>query len=365
MVKKLIALLSVLTILFATFSIPLQAESKPTSLPAPVNLSATLKYDSDEIPYFELKLDVPQLVKDIDKKITDSEGTCFDGYNFDNIYIEFDYKYGNYDWNEGESAYWNTTISVADLLEVGYYEYYPFDSGKNGEIDIKAEVYNFRARFYVLYGAVGDWMNEYLYSPYSDVVQIGNTAFYQNASDWAKGELQEAHDLGLIPEILIGADMTKPITREEFAELSVLLYEKASGKDAPIVDNPFTDTNNPQIVKAYALEITKGSGSPTTFKPQYLITREECATMLFRCMQAIAPDADYSIDGIKDFPDQKHISSWAVTATKYMANLGIIKGNANGYFMPKATTTAEEATGYGTATREAAILMAIRTYKTY
>lgn len=31
--------------------------------------------------------------------------------------------------------------------------------------------------------------------------------------------------------------------------------------------------------------------------------------------------------------------------------------------MPKATTTAQEAAGYGTATREAAVLMSVRTYE--
>jgi len=45
-----------------------------------------------------------------------------------------------------------------------------------------------------------------------------------------------------------------------------------------------------------------------------------------------------------------------------MSKLGIIKGDDKGYFMPKATTTAQQATGYGTATREAAILMSVRTY---
>jgi len=65
---------------------------------------------------------------------------------------------------------------------------------------------------------------------------------------------------------------------------------------------------------------------------------------------------------VPDFPDQKNIDSWAVEGTKYMSKLGIIKGDDKGYFMPKATTTAEQATGYGTATREAAILMSVRTY---
>jgi hypothetical protein len=45
-----------------------------------------------------------------------------------------------------------------------------------------------------------------------------------------------------------------------------------------------------------------------------------------------------------------------------MSKLGIIKGDSNGNFMPKAATAAEQAAGYGTATREAAVLMTVRTY---
>ncbi len=73
------------------------------------------------------------------------------------------------------------------------------------------------------------------------------------------------------------------------------------------------------------------------------------------------PGGDFSIAGVPDFPDQKDISSYAVEAAKYMSKLGIIKGDSQGCFMPKATTTAQQAEGYGTATREAAILMSVRT----
>ena len=156
--------------------------------------------------------------------------------------------------------------------------------------------------------------------------------------------------------------MTKPITREEFAEVAVLLYEKASGKTAAkVAVNPFTDTVNPQILKAFEVGITAGT-SLTTFSPNVLINREQCATMLFRTIKAIAPSADYSISGVADFPDQKYISDWAVEGTKYMSRLGIIKGDSSGNFMPKAATTVQEAAGYGMATREAAVLMSVRTY---
>jgi hypothetical protein len=186
---------------------------------------------------------------------------------------------------------------------------------------------------------------------------------WSNASGWATPELKKADEEGLIPDILKGADMTKPITREEFCELALLLYVKTTGENPkPASPNPFTDTNNAQILKAFALGITKGT-SETTFSPNKTITRQECATMLYRAIRAIAPDADYSIEGVPDFPDQKDIDSWAVEGTKYMSKLGIIKGNDKGYFMPKAATTAQQAAGYGTATREAAILMSVRTYE--
>lgn len=194
-------------------------------------------------------------------------------------------------------------------------------------------------------------------SGYSNVAAIG-----LSGSAWALPELKKAGELGLIPSMLNGADMIKPITREEFAVLAVLLYEKTVGKAAtPVEPNPFSDTTNPEILKAYTLGITGGT-TLTTFEPNLLINREQCATMLFRAIKAIAPTADYTVNGVPDFPDQKDIGTWAVDGTKYMSKLGIIKGDANGNFMPKATTTAQEAVGYGTATREAAILMAVRSY---
>jgi len=185
--------------------------------------------------------------------------------------------------------------------------------------------------------------------------------FYTNASAWAEPELKKASSLGLVPAILTGADVTKPITREEFCELAVLLYEKLTGTAAaPAAPNPFTDTANAQILKAYRLGITNGV-SAAAFAPDALINREQCATMLFRAIRAIAPNADYSVAGVKDFPDQKDISAWAADGTKYMSKLGIIKGDAAGNFMPKASTDAQLRSGYGTATREAAILMTVRT----
>jgi hypothetical protein len=54
-----------------------------------------------------------------------------------------------------------------------------------------------------------------------------------------------------------------------------------------------------------------------------------------------------------------------VEGTKFMFKSGIIKGDNNGNFMPKAVTEAQSAVNYGMASREAAILMTVRTYEVY
>ncbi len=201
----------------------------------------------------------------------------------------------------------------------------------------------------------------YIYSPFSNVYSHNMPAWSQ-ASPWAVPELTKADDHRLIPDILRGADMTRPITREEFAELAVLFYEKTTGTSTtPASPNPFIDTINPQILKAYQLEIVFGT-SATTFAPNQLTNREQVATMLSRAIRRMVPDGDFSTTGAPSFFDQNEISSWAMEHVLFMAKLGIIKG-ADGKFMPKATTDAQMAAGYATTTREQAIALGIRSYE--
>lgn len=166
--------------------------------------------------------------------------------------------------------------------------------------------------------------------------------------------------MGLIPDILKGQDMTRPITREEFAEVGLLMYEKTSGitNTTPVSPNPFVDTSNPQILKAYKLGIVKGM-SAAEFKPKDLINREQVAAMLARTIRIIAPDADYSTEGAPVFADQEFISGWALNDCLYMAKIGIIKGS-DGNFMPRATTDAQKAVGYANTSREQALAMSVR-----
>lgn len=355
----LLVLALLTTTIFSTTAFAALPEGVPSSLEAPSISKIELKTHEDGTPYFEAQVYFPQSVLNLD-------GEAPGGGS---VFWDYAVKVDNGSWGEyGGGGYINVYTGGEDEegpVSAGNFAitFDPIDEGSLTAVDIKSHVYSYQLRVY--YDYYEGWPDvQPIYSPASNVVTIGSGSFYSDASTWAEVELKKANELGLIPDILKGADMTKPITREEFCELAVLLYEKVKEITAePASTNPFTDTTNNQILKAYSLGITTGT-SATTFSPKTLINREQCAAMLFRAIKAIAPAADYSVAGIKDFPDQKDISSWAADATKYMSKLGIIKGDASGNFMPKATTTAQTAAGYGMATREAAILMTVRTYET-
>lgn len=361
MKRKILACLLTLIMITAVFPMNTLAalpEGVPTSLEAPSIQKIELKAHDDGHPYFEAQVYFPQSVLNLD---SDAPGGG-------SVFWDYSVKVDDGSWEEfGGGGYINVYTGGEDgeaPVKAGNFAitFDPIDEGSLTSVDIKNHIYSYKLRVY--YDYYEGWPNvQPIYSPVSNVVTIGSGSFFSDASTWAKPELKKANELGLIPDILKGADMTKPITREEFCELAVLLYEKTTGKSAEAASpNPFTDTKNAQILKAYKIGITSGT-STTTFSPKVLINREQCAAMLFRAIKAIKPDGDYSIAGIKDFPDQKFISLWAVEATKYMSKMGIITGDAKGAFMPKATTSAQQAAGYGMATREQAIALTARTYE--
>lgn len=193
-----------------------------------------------------------------------------------------------------------------------------------------------------------------------------------DASDWAMSELAEAENMGIIPESLLNADLTKDITRAEFAAVSVELYGALSKQTISLSDNsPFTDTDDKYVATAYGLGITAGT-SADTFSPDALLNREQAAVMLTRVYKAFAfdgwrleNDSSYSLEfeQTKEFADDSKISDWAKNSVYFMAENGIIKGVSETEFAPKNTTEEEEELGYANATREAAILLAVRTAK--
>ncbi len=218
-------------------------------------------------------------------------------------------------------------------------------------------------------------------SPDIDFSQFAATNAWENASVWAREELAEADALGLIPDALREADLTKPITRAEFAAVSVKVFEALTfTKATPASPNPFTDTNDPEVLKALGVGITNGM-SATTFEPDRLLNREQAATMLTRVFKKVNLSGwTLETDGSFNeqfktmftmpelFGDDAYISSWAKDSVYFMAANGIIKGmgsdeNGKPTFAPRDVTESQKAIGYANATRQQALLIAVRMVK--
>lgn len=209
------------------------------------------------------------------------------------------------------------------------------------------------------------------------VISAVKTSYGSETSSWSNSDMEEAFNAGLVPEQLVGEDLTERITRAEFAAISVELYQTLTGKTNISTQgaNAFQDISGSiyrdVILQASALDIAQGT-SAVTYAPDSRINREQLATMLCRTVKkykydewTYETDSDYYLDnsGVKKFADDSQISDWAKPSVYYMAKMGIVKGVDDTHFAPKNVTSAQEASGYALATREQAIVMSLRIYR--
>ena len=159
--------------------------------------------------------------------------------------------------------------------------------------------------------------------------------------------------------------------------MCVKVYENLGNTTAlPAVNNPFTDTNDIEVLKAYNAGITSGT-SATTFSPDNLLNRQEMATMLTAVYKRVfvanwQAGVDYNhLLGYEDymasnpFADHDHIDTWARPSVYFMAKYGVVSGMGGNNFGPKNVTTAQQAQGYANATREQALTIAVAMVKNF
>ena len=173
----------------------------------------------------------------------------------------------------------------------------------------------------------------------------------------------------MIPDRLKSEDLIKPITRAEFAAVAVKAYEALSGVEAmPGDHNPFTDTDDVEVLKAYNVGITAGVATDK-FDPDAILNREQAATMLARVFKKVSipgwtleNDAEFPLqyENPKPFADNEKISDWAIDSVYFMTANEITQAVGNNMFAPRNITNDEEIRGYANATREQALLIAIR-----
>ncbi|WP_250277260.1 S-layer homology domain-containing protein [[Clostridium] colinum] len=161
-------------------------------------------------------------------------------------------------------------------------------------------------------------------------IYINETAI-NNIDSWAKSSVEKAIKLNFISQKL-QVKLNNNITREEFCEIIIKLYEEKTGfKINTNIKNPFIDTSNIFVLKAYNLGIISGK-SKNKFEPNSYITREESAVILANLIKKM----EYSISNNNyKYNDAQLISNWAKDAVQNVSNIGIMTGDTKNNFNPK------------------------------
>lgn len=329
--KKRIYFIAFIFVLYLSTALYVNA-AEPFVLESPLNLMAESVTDEDTGDTgILLVFTAPESVKQLGEKSL-AEG--------DSLYYEVEFKTSGSDWEPVGQVH----FSEGERIVI---------TDSDQSLNTVKNLYSFRVRS-AYYFQQGDGSFLPHYSLYSNIAHLGNRSAlgaYQNASSWAVQELDRALEYGLITDKIRG-EMNAPITREEFCEVIMALYENMAGKVVADDKGVFTDTNNPQVYKANKLGIVNGVGN-NRFDPNALTNREQVAVMIYRAIKAMLPYTDFSADGAESFSDEKTISEWAYEPVMFMNKNGLLKGSS-GKVDPKGVTT-----------REQAVLMVVRTYEKF
>jgi len=155
------------------------------------------------------------------------------------------------------------------------------------------------------------------------------------ASTWAHDGINQAFELGLIPQSLQN-NYTNNTTRAEFAALAVALYENQRGTITGRIT--FADTNDINVQKAAYIGVVTGVGD-NRFNPDGHLTREQAAVMLARLANALGQPLPQSTP---IFADDAQISSWAIDGVGQMQATGIMGGVGDNRFAPQGDYTREQ-----------------------
>lgn len=200
-----------------------------------------------------------------------------------------------------------------------------------------------------------DWLvagTDTIYSLYAPVqteeIPAELTPADYTCSDWAADYMRSALSYGLFPDALMTADLTQSITRQEFACVALQLYTCFTGLEIPDYEglSPFTDTEDPDVLKAFSLGLVNGMGDGT-FAPDATLTREQASTMLGRCYelasQGVLFDGAFLPQSETEFSDNAAISDYARRYIGFFLGRGIVNGMGDGTFAPQGTMTREQA----------------------
>lgn len=314
------------------------------------------------------------------------------GSGIDPNYASYDFYLDNNDnasiklWypDQSERLWWGGKDNATVLSEKWQYVVATFDGVDKISIYVDGVLKEtIKEKVYVPYGTgslrIGwmDWNGGHFYEGLMDDLKIYNRELTYSeikriydvnsqgkpvnagVSGWAKDEVEAAEESMLTTDTVLDEGVLN-ITRVEFCELAVKLYESiTSGEAVPASPNPFKDTDNISVLKAYKLGIVKGRDEKNgIFAPDANITRQELALMMLNALKAAKPGESFKEEKEPAFKDKGEVAVWAKDAVNFFSAADILKGS-------KDTSGKTLVQPKNNASRQEAILLINRTFEKF
>lgn len=155
------------------------------------------------------------------------------------------------------------------------------------------------------------------------------------AAEWMTPYLEKVQEWGVIrPDSSGNLHEDQNLTRAEFVTMMNRAFGYVETGPIPFTDVPPSAWYAEDIAIAYHAGYFGGT-SATTASPMRLVTREQAAVLLGRCLRFQGvPNAANST-----FTDMREIGGWSRAMVQEAADLGIIGGYSDGSFRPKQPIT--------------------------
>lgn len=185
------------------------------------------------------------------------------------------------------------------------------------------------------------------YRTYNACLSYDPVSAFTDLSPWAEESVLRMEQMNLIPDAVRENSMTSTITRGDVCRIAMRSYKQLTGTTdeqlgVPEV-NPFTDTDDADILNAHRLGIINGKGDGT-FCPDDPITRQDFFKISANFLEAV--DYYYVDDVYADlrvFQDCEEIADYAYDATQLMVGIGVVQGDDIGCLNPTDHIISQEA----------------------
>lgn len=134
------------------------------------------------------------------------------------------------------------------------------------------------------------------------------------------------------------------ITRAMFVSLLYRLAGRPNVSLSTSSSNSFSDVRDQNSYYYYAVAWASSNGivsgyTDGTFKPDNLVTREQCASFLYRFARYKNLNLNYSNSSLNQFTDVGQVSSYALIPMKWAVSRGIMSGTTTTTLSPQTTCT--------------------------